>query len=567
MAVPELQFDHFFSYDELSVFLRDLEEAYPEVCKLSTICKSRDGRDIYLLSLTDHTSGSPHSRPACLIHGGIHAHEPASTHGALHTAVRLLQDHTVDGLLSKITFYIIPRLCPDATEFCVSTTTRVRSRTDFTNRQANVVYPEDIDGNGLVLTMRQEHPNGSFIIDPEEPRLLVERHADAPGPYYRILPEGFIHDWDGGDRIFQGGMHSFFPRNPELVGGCSIDWNRNWSYNWRSDQIGAGDFPFSEPEVRSLADFLMAHPKIFAVLGYHCGHASIIRQPASGPRSDLDPEDDAMMELLASRGEKLTRTPAISLTGPFPSDVSNRGKAGHSLDFHYHHLGIFAFEIELGTILNNAGLTTEDYLNWSGDDGNKWMQKLMKWWDSRGQCDPLFETWRPLEHPQLGNIEIGGFLYTALDNPLVAELPNTIEGTYEFTLDLARRHPRISLEDLTVNQVDDKTYRIRARVANRGQFATNITNKGKELMRMQTVKTVFKPGTGVKLISTAGKVDLGHLTGVTGSRPAEWLVTANNSNITALGQLIIYGGTGEDVTCTVEKVAPDAQQEEGTKTS
>jgi hypothetical protein len=72
-----------------------------------------------------------------------------------------------------------------------------------------------------------------------------------------------------------------------LAGGRSFDWNRNWPYNWRPEQIGAGDYPFSEQELRHFADFLYSHPQIFAILGYHCGKASIIRPPASGSRKDL----------------------------------------------------------------------------------------------------------------------------------------------------------------------------------------------------------------------------------------------------------------------------------------
>lgn len=69
---------------------------------------------------------------------------------------------------------------------------------------------------------------------------------------------------------------------------------------------------------------------------------------------------------------------------------------------------------------------------------------------------------------------------------------------------------------------------------------------------MQTVRTVFEPGTGVKLISTVGKFDLGHLSGETGSRLIEWFMTVDTPARHALGELIIYGGTGEDVTCAVE---------------
>ena len=69
------------------------------------------------------------------------------------------------------------------------------------------------------------------------------------------------------------------------------------------------------------------------------------------------------------------------------------------------------------------------------------MRRLMAWWDNGGHRQPLFEPWQPFDHPQLGKVELGGFLYTALDNPLLSELEPTLEAAYEFTIAHARKHP------------------------------------------------------------------------------------------------------------------------------
>jgi hypothetical protein len=436
MAVPEIQFEHFYTYAEICSLLHDLAEAYPDLCKIGTLGTSRDGRDIPLLTLTDFSVGQPEDRPAILIHGGIHAHEPASAHAPLYTATRLLQDHGPDGLLSRVAFIIIPRLTVDASDFCILTSTRIRSRTDFQNRDANVIYPEDLDQNGLILTVRQPHPDGGFTIDPKEPRLLIRRHPDSPGPYYRTFPEGLIYNWDGRDEIRQAGLDSFLPQSPELTGGRSYDWNRNWPHSWRADQIGAGEHPLSEPEVNQLYTYLRNNRRIFAVIGYHCGKASVIRPPASGSRSDLDPSDDQRLQTLAEIAAALTQTPILSLVGP-----GNPGKGGHSLDTIHRDLGRLAFELELGTILSDAGLSHEDAISLDETGEEAWMRRLMKWWDDRGQDIPLYEPWKSFTHPQLGNVELGGLHYTSIDNPLISGLAATLEGRHQFTLELASRHP------------------------------------------------------------------------------------------------------------------------------
>ena len=84
--VPVLPFRHFFTYQELQAFLERLCVARPGLCRLSSLGRSREGREIPLLTVTDFASGAPEDRPAYLIHGNIHASELAGSHAALYTA-------------------------------------------------------------------------------------------------------------------------------------------------------------------------------------------------------------------------------------------------------------------------------------------------------------------------------------------------------------------------------------------------------------------------------------------------------------------------------------------------
>src|SRR5947208_741644 len=59
---------------------------------------------------------------------------------------------------------------------------------------------QDVDGDGRVLDMRLEDPNGAWKVHAEERRLLVRRDpVDGPedGPFYRLVPEGRIENYDG----------------------------------------------------------------------------------------------------------------------------------------------------------------------------------------------------------------------------------------------------------------------------------------------------------------------------------------------------------------------------------
>ena len=65
--------------------------------------------------------------------------------------------------------------------------------------QQDGLVRRDVDGDGLVATMRLEDPTGPWKVSARDPRLMVQRGPDEFGDtYYYLLPEGEIQNWDGG---------------------------------------------------------------------------------------------------------------------------------------------------------------------------------------------------------------------------------------------------------------------------------------------------------------------------------------------------------------------------------
>jgi len=388
-----------------------------------------------------------------------------------------------------------------------------------------------------------------LIADSREPRLLIQRRADSKGPFYRVLPEGRIHAWDGSDWIKAAGIHAWIGNDPVKAGGRSFDWNRNFSYQWRpeSQQQGSGDYPFSELEVRHLAEFIHSHRNLFGILGFHAGHAAIVRPPAAGPRKEIDQPDDRVMDELAKMGSEETGFPALPLVELHPAHKRDKYRGGHFLDFAYHHLGIFAFDLELGTVLNSAGISTSQFLAVESDDEiDEHMRRLMQWWDAQEPQEPLFRPWQPFDHPQLGRVEIGGFLYTHLDNPTLANLPETSEAAYRFILRLAQKRPQLVPGDVQVDSVGGSVRRLRLRVANQGELPTCVSNKGRSLRHRHAIGVEFCPAEGVTLLSDQGHADLGHLEGLTGTQVLEWFVSGEGVG-GKLCDIRIHGGAAGNV--------------------
>ncbi|MGH2737142.1 MAG: M14 family zinc carboxypeptidase, partial [Actinomycetota bacterium] len=120
--MTEVRFDKFYRYDELTEILKDWAGRNPELCRLSSIGSSHEGRDIWLMTVTNFETGEDADKPALWLDANIHATEVTGCTAALHLINKLLTDR--DGkttyALDTRTFYIVPRVNPDGPELALA---------------------------------------------------------------------------------------------------------------------------------------------------------------------------------------------------------------------------------------------------------------------------------------------------------------------------------------------------------------------------------------------------------------------------------------------------------------
>jgi len=73
--VRSVAYDHFYAYDELTDTLRTWSEEAPNLCALESIGKSYEGRDIWLVTVTNTETGAHLDKPGFLIEANIHSME------------------------------------------------------------------------------------------------------------------------------------------------------------------------------------------------------------------------------------------------------------------------------------------------------------------------------------------------------------------------------------------------------------------------------------------------------------------------------------------------------------
>ena len=523
MYEPQIDFQRFYPYDELCGHVKALAEWKPGLAEVHVIGQSPEGRDLLLLEITNPGTGSAQDKPAFLVHGNLHAGELSGSTCALYLAHYLLanaeSDPDVAELLDQITFHIIPRVSTDGAEDIMLRQHVVRSR-ESVDKRKNCIWPEDINGDGYIHKMRIPDPNGAWFAPDDEPRLLVPRlPGDKGGRRYRVTTEGLIHDWDGGPW-----------EDPATTG---YDFNRNWPARWRPrhEQWGAGLYPFSEPEVRAIADHVFSHPNTFGMFGLHNGTNAILRPPTSSGDSEINGADLFAFRQLAALGSKITGFPPKAIP-EYRNDLAEPIRLyGTFTEWGYYHCGLFAMEIELGNLYNGVGYDTQRIFSLTPEGERQRERDCLAWHDAHPDAG-VFAEWQAFEHPQLGPVELGGILPAGLYNVVPGQRLDVWEKTRRFVFELARRGPRLDISEVSVEPLGNNLHRVTCRVTNEGYLPTHVTSLGASMSHIDGVRVEVECSGPVEFVANRNRTELGHLQ-ASECRDLHWVLRAKQpSSIT-----------------------------------
>jgi murein tripeptide amidase MpaA len=504
-----MNFNHYFTNQELDAVLREWAAQYPNLMTLSELGQSHEGRPIPLLTLTNQATGADTEKAAIWLDANIHATEIAGTTTVLAIVHALLDGYERDPrcqrLLDTVTFYVAPRLNPDGAALAMAANPRyVRSGTrPYPEEERSPgLYAEDIDGDGRILQMRVEDPNGEWKVSALDPRLMQLRGADEhEGVFYRLFPEGRIQDFDG-----------YLIKMGQPLQG--LDFNRNFPFEWQpeSTQQGAGPYPTSEPEIRAVVSFITSHPNINIAVTYHTYSGVILRPFSTRADDQLETNDLWVYQKMGERGKELTGYPCLSVYHGFryhPKEVTT----GAFDDWVYDYLGIFAFTVELWDLRSKAGIEVKDFIEWFRNHPHEEDLKILRWLEEHGG-DGAVVDWYPYEHPQLGKVEIGGFnrLFT-WSNPPQHWMGEEAARNVPFALSLAAMLPQLDVRELSVEALGEDLYRLRLVVENSGFLPSYTSAQGRKRKASRPIRVKLGLPAGVSLKLGKERTDLGYLEG------------------------------------------------------
>ena len=483
-SLPTPRFDIFYKHDALSRLLFDYAEARPDLVAVASIGKSFEGRDIWVVTVTNTATGPHADKPAFWADGNIHAAELTASTAVLYYLHRLVVGYGLDDpithLLDTRTVYLCPRLNPDGAELALADKPRhIRSSTrryPFEEDPVDGLTVEDVDGDGRILFMRMPDPHGGFKKSHQDPRLMVPRQpGEFGGEYYRVIPEGLIENYDG----------LTINVNKDAEG---LDLNRNFPALWRQEfeQVGAGAYPASEPEVRAMVDFVLKHPNIGAAISYHTHSGVILRPMGTMSDDDMIPEDLWSIKRFSALGTELTGYPSVSIWHDFK--YHPKETIGGTQDWLYEHLGALFWVVELWAPNKAAGITEYKWVDWYREHPVEDDLKLLKWSDE--ECDgQAHVAWRPFLHPQLGEVEIGGWdKMNFWRNPPPHLREREVARFPDWMTQIALSLPKLELLRTEVRALGPDTWRVRFAVANSGWLPAYVS---KRALARKTVRGVI----------------------------------------------------------------------------
>lgn len=504
-----INFDEYFKFDELEASLKTLENKFSNLANLEVLGKSHQGREIFLLEITNTDTGKPEDKPAYYIDANTHAEELTGTNVAMYIAWQLLskygQDDFVTSILDQQTFYIIPRLNPDAAEFCLTEPFyewigNGRYLPGEEQTPPGLQY-SDINDDGVIVDMRIRDENGEWKVSEKDPRLLVQREPyERGGEYYKLTPEGYIEGYDGAEIDIPR------PRDGNL--------NRNYPYGWgpEGEQYGAGEYPLSEPETEAVVEFVTDHPNIFGGINYHT-NAGVILAPMGIKGESIPIGDKLLFERIGEVGSDATGGYDVVMDEDEFSFPGSHRRMGTATDFFYGQKGLSSFVVELWDVHKESGIEKDWYypLRELSEEENL---KLLNWNDEKLDGEGFVE-WQEFDHPQLGKVEIGGWkrLFMFRNPPPGEHLKEVCEKNSTFAIRHAAMSPLLDIEESEVERVEEGVFKVRVVVSNRGYLPTNVSKRAENIDAIEPVKVELEKDDSVEIITGEEYQEIGQLSG------------------------------------------------------
>lgn len=518
----------YYNYAEITEFLKQVAFEFPDYVTLESIGTTYEKRKIWLLSLTNKKTGGHEDKPSLWVDGNTHASEIAGAQACLffiyNTLTQFKKNTELRFLLDHMNFYILPQVSPDGAEYFLEKRHEIRSSPRADSDGLESLIRSDVDKNGEILLMRKEDPAGAFKKSDTNKDLLTQRKPfDLPSEkqkYYKLYKEGLFQNYDGSSET----QESIF----------GLDFNRHFPAGFRPEgaQKGASTHPMSSVEIRSFVEAFVARPRIFGHIALHTYGGLILRPPANSPEENFDLQDLLVLKTIADEAARVSGYESLSTAKDFKY-YSRESESGTADEWSFDHRGVFSLTVEIWDVWKAAGINVKDHVSRYFNPSEKEMLRIFKWAKSKFELKEFYQVWKKFSHPQLGEVEIGGWKTSFLfRNPPTKLLTGENQKVNSIILQFAKTTPLVQIKSTEVQTIDDKTKKLVLIVENQGFLPTNGSKHAIKMKAIHKPIVNLKTDGKLKLISGKKQMEVEHLQGRNNFIPFHSPVSGRSGNNT-----------------------------------
>ncbi|MDP3487375.1 MAG: M14 family zinc carboxypeptidase, partial [Bacillota bacterium] len=112
--------DRYYKYEEIYNLLKSYNEEFPILTKLYSIGQTYEGREMWMLEITNSATGCGQDKPGYYIDANFHAGEVTGSAVVLYTINHTLANYGTDPMITDVVdnkvLYLLPRVSADGSE-------------------------------------------------------------------------------------------------------------------------------------------------------------------------------------------------------------------------------------------------------------------------------------------------------------------------------------------------------------------------------------------------------------------------------------------------------------------
>ncbi|MDR1937960.1 MAG: hypothetical protein LBQ73_05610 [Tannerellaceae bacterium] len=602
-----ISFDKYHGYTATVDYLKAVSKSYASITDLVEIGKSAQGRPLYVLVITNKATGTTLDRekklvyerklevpnppllsldlgkPGHFVSGSIHGNEPTGTEVCLYFINQLLSgygsDPQITSWIDSKVFYVCPVINPDGLYNSVELGAPQATNSMDQTAAAKTPLRKDLNGDGLFSQIRYPSPEGEWVKDSTDPRVMLKAASgEYPGEARYIvvneaeadkgidLNHNFPEGWWVGDVM------------PDV---SPVYTDRMSGYRGDMKPAGSGEFAVSAPETHALCEFFITHPNIILANDYHTMGGFVYRPLGSTGDKRVQPRDlivyDRIMgkkylELLGSGLPPAWTSPdsieeyrdalaagrneyVVARGYVFPyewrspyNERNEKGSHGLMMDWLYKQNGIYAVETHVWN-------PETDVPGLKGLKGAALQRALVAHAAASG--GKLFLDWKPAKHPVYGEVEVGGWIgAVGGNNAFPGEILEKIcARQWQYDFYRTTLMPQLQINDIQVKKKSEGgtvILEITAEIENAGALPTTLQraetlplNRGDVVWLIgENNRLTFLSGSACQKIGAlGGTLELPETPDVKNRKTVKWLVSLQGNEKINVVASSLKGGT------------------------